>query len=181
MDKLLAWLLALLGFINTPYFYPIPQFNQRITAKSFGQLVTPADAKKFSCGAPFSGYHTGTDLETYPGETDIPVYAVTNSKIVYAGRVPGYGGIVVLSNQEFTFYYGHVKPDNLRVGTSVSKGQQLTVLGKGCTAETDFERSHLHFAIHKGTALDFRGYINSQEELSAWLDPQEMLKSNHAF
>ncbi|MCL4397746.1 M23 family metallopeptidase [Patescibacteria group bacterium] len=173
---------------TSKYFYPISKFDQRISVKSFGQYVTPADAQKLPCGAPFTGYHTGDDLEVFPNELEIPVpvYAISDGKIVYAGTVSGYGGVVIertnIDSQEVTALYGHININSLSVnkGSAVSAGQKLAVLGNACSSQTDYERKHLHFAIHKGAGINFRGYVNSPAELSAWFNPAEVLRLNHA-
>jgi len=48
-------------------------------------------------------------------------------------------------------------------------------LGKGYSDETDGERKHLHFAIHKGTKIDVRGYVQTKGELQDWLNPLPLL------
>lgn len=171
--------------VSAKYSYPISNFDQRITAKSFGQYITAADSRKFPCGAPFVGYHTGDDLETIPDEanTAVPVYSIADGRIISVGQVAGYGGLIVasytLGTEPVTAYYGHINLTKamVKANESVRVGQQLAVLGQGCSTQTDGERKHLHFALHKGTAIDYRGYVSSKEELSAWLDPAAELRS----
>lgn len=168
--------------VSTKYFYPISNYDQRITAKTFGQLITPEDAKKLPCGALFSGFHTGDDLETTPEEAnqDIPVYSIADGKVLSVSHISGYGGMIVasyiLGPQQVTAYYGHIDlaSATIKPNEDVRAGEKLAILGKACSAETDFERKHLHFALHKGTGVDYRGYVSSASELSDWLDPQEV-------
>ncbi|OHA53787.1 MAG: hypothetical protein A2991_00885 [Candidatus Terrybacteria bacterium RIFCSPLOWO2_01_FULL_58_14] len=56
-------------------------------------------------------------------------------------------------------------------GGIVAAGERIGVLGAGDTSETDGERKHLHFAILKDGAVDLRGYVQNQSELSLWYDP----------
>jgi len=49
------------------------------------------------------------------------------------------------------------------------------VLGDHESAETDGERKHLHFGIHKGSDIDMRGYVAIEEELENWIDPQTVI------
>ncbi len=74
-----------------------------------------------------------------------------------------------------TAVYGHIKYFSVEkeAGDLVEKGEQIAILGtKGL--ETDDERKHLHFGIHKGSEVDIRGYVQNKSELSAWLDPNSI-------
>jgi len=65
-----------------------------------------------------------------------------------------------------------MKPSRLpAVGKKVTMGEMIGVLGTGGTAETDGERKHLHFDVVKGDRVDIRGYVQTQAELSGWIDP----------
>jgi hypothetical protein len=44
------------------------------------------------------------------------------------------------------------------------------MLGKGHSPETDGVRKHLHLGIHKGTSIDIRGYVPTQDSVEQWLD-----------
>ncbi len=170
---------------TSKYFYPVSNYEQRITAKTFGQLVTAQDAKKFPCGAPFTGYHTGDDLEIFPTElsTDVPVYSIADGKIISVSHISGYGGLIVISytlgSQPVTAYYGHINLASslVKPNEEVKAGAKLAILGNACSSQTDFERKHLHFALHRGTQIDYRGYVSSQVDLSGWLDPNMELKN----
>jgi murein DD-endopeptidase MepM/ murein hydrolase activator NlpD len=153
---------------------PVAGFRNRVTKKPFGIFITsqtsPIQPERFR------GYHTGADAEYSDITTTVPVHAAQNGTVVYSGYVSGYGGVIVLTgninNQAVRFLYGHLNPSQLLpINTTVSAGQQIGILGKGYSKETDFERRHLHFAIIKGTKIDFRGYVQDKNELVKWLDP----------
>jgi murein DD-endopeptidase MepM/ murein hydrolase activator NlpD len=198
MAKLLATLLAGIFLLLSPrppaktpvpastatFVYPITGYRARLQFRDFGKLVTPAQAKQLPCGFPFSGYHTGDDLEITPEEQnqEIPVYAVTSGQIISAGNVSGYGGLIVMRWPGYTAYYGHISLPSLGVsgGQEVTAGQKLAVLGNACSAQTDFERKHLHFAIHKGDTIDVRGYVQDTSELNAWENPNLFLVREEA-
>ena len=152
--------------------YPIAEFKQRITKKPFGIYVTP----KNSPIQPerFTGFHTGVDVEYTDATSDVPVFAVCDGDIVLARWVSGYGGTVVLkcqiNNTDYFVLYGHLRTSSITKNIKVLKGSQIAVLGKGKTLETDFEREHLHFSVHKNS-LDLRGYVQKQSELNGWIDP----------
>jgi murein DD-endopeptidase MepM/ murein hydrolase activator NlpD len=162
------------------YYYPITDYNQRIQIHSYGTLVNPGDERVLVCGRAFSGYHTGDDLEIKPGEAniDVPIKAIATGTIKQVSWVSGYGGLIVadhnLKGQVVTAYYGHINLNSvsLKTGDGVAAGQVIGNLGQGCSQQTDFERKHLHFDIHKGTTLDVRGYVPSLSVLSQWLDPK---------
>ncbi len=125
-----------------------------MTKKSFGTHVTPTDSPVSP--ERFSGYHTGTDFETFPDEADadVSVFAVCAGPVRFAGRLDGYGGVLI----EQCTYRGE-------------PGGVIGVLGKGYSAETDGERKHLHVSVHKGATLDERGYVSTQAALSGWINP----------
>ena len=155
--------------------FPIAQFEQRITKKPFGIYITPQNSPVMP--ERFTGYHTGDDAEYGDVAGNVPVYAVYSGQIVLSEWVSGYGGTIVLhaviNGEDLYILYGHLNPSSLTpVNSNVTKGEQIAILGQGYTQETDGERKHLHFSIHKGS-LDLRGYVQSQSELSGWYDPLE--------
>lgn len=161
---------------------PITDFFNRITKKPFGIYITP----KTSPIQPekFTGYHAGADAETTPAEAnaDVPIYNIANGMVVFAGRVNGYGGVVIIqstvSGEKITVLYGHVRISSFTIkkGNAIAKGEQIAVLGTGYSNETDGERKHLHLGIIKGTNINYKGYVSSQSQLSAWEDPVAWLK-----
>lgn len=156
----------------TEVIYPIDQFRQRITKKPFGIYITP----KTSPVQPerFTGFHTGVDIEYEDVQSDVPVFSVCDGEIVLARWVSGYGGAAVLKcqlkNVNYYLVYGHLRVTSITKKVKVKRAEQIAVLGTGHTKETDFERKHLHFAIHKNS-LDLRGYVQNKSQLSGWIDP----------
>jgi murein DD-endopeptidase MepM/ murein hydrolase activator NlpD len=168
--------------VQIRYHYPISDYNNRIKYKAFGQYFIGTEPIP-ACGRQFTGYHDADDLEISEAEasTDVPVYAIADGTIRQISTVSGYGGLLILQvnleGQEVTVNYGHVSISSVkvRVGDVVKTGQFLANLGKGCSMETDGERKHLHFAIHKGSQIDLAGYVPTQAELADWLNPKEEL------
>lgn len=156
--------------------WPIDRAEARVTKKPFGLNVRP----ERSPVSPerFSGYHTGVDFEVFSDEVDQPVEirAICTGTLLVKRVAAGYGGLVVqaceFNDQPVTVVYGHLKLISVqtKVGDEVRQGQPLAVLGAGGSMETDGERTHLHLGIHKGTAIDIRGYVSSVAELDQWLD-----------
>jgi murein DD-endopeptidase MepM/ murein hydrolase activator NlpD len=132
----------------------------------------------------FRGYHNATDFEIFDNEidTDIFVRAICDGKLLQKRTATGYGGLVVQSctidEQAVTVVYGHLRLSsiNSQVGAEIKRGDTLGLLGKAYSTETSGERKHLHLGIHKGTAIDIRGYVPNKSELSAWLNFEELVK-----
>ncbi|MCX6726340.1 MAG: M23 family metallopeptidase [Candidatus Shapirobacteria bacterium] len=153
---------------------PIADFKNRITKKFFGTFVTPQNSPVSP--EKFRGFHTGVDVEYGDITAEEQVKNIANGQIIYSGLVSGYGGFVAeqitINSQPFIAIYGHLRPSSLiKNNSKVNAGDQIGVLGTAYSVETDGERRHLHFALLKGTKLDFRGYVQSQSELSLWSDP----------
>jgi hypothetical protein len=156
---------------------PLDRAAERITKKPFGIYITP----KTSPVQPerFQGYHTGTDFEIFPEElsADVPVRAICTGKIAVKRTASGYGGVLVqkctLDNHPITVIYGHLKLASIakNIGDTLNAGDEIGILGKAYSSETDGERKHLHLDIHKGSAVNILGYVQSQSQLSGWIDP----------
>ncbi len=165
--------------VNESIVPPVVDFAARATKKKFGTYVTPTNSPVTP--EKFSGYHTGIDSEFEDVTDNVEVMAVADGTVVYSGMVSGYGGVVGIghriNNVEYVAIYGHLDPTTLiRSGTHVSPGMQVGILGDGYTHETDGERKHLHFALHKGTTINLRGYVSKQTDLSGWVDPNSIIK-----
>jgi murein DD-endopeptidase MepM/ murein hydrolase activator NlpD len=160
--------------------FPIDGAKDRATKKPFGIFITPQNSSVQP--ERFSGYHTGTDFETFPEEQnmDVPVYAITDGKIIMKKSASGYGGVLVesaeINGQSVTIVYGHLNLASIskKVGDSLGAGEQIGVLGKGYSPETDSERKHLHLGIHKGSSVSILGYVQNKSELSGWIDPMSL-------
>lgn len=159
---------------------PLDRASERVTKKPFGIFITPASSPVQP--ERFSGYHTGTDFEVFPNEndSDVVVRAICDGVVIEKRRAAGYGGVVVTSgvfgNQPVTVVYGHLSLAGVswQKGDSVQAGDTIGLLGKAYSDETDGERKHLHVSIHRGTAINIRGYVNSRSDLDEWVDPAEI-------
>jgi murein DD-endopeptidase MepM/ murein hydrolase activator NlpD len=158
--------------------FPIAEFEERITKKTFGIYITPQNSPVRP--ERFSGYHTGVDVEYENTAEEVPIYAIYECEVILKRWVSGYGGTMILKcdivNQEFYILYGHLSEESFIKKNTVKKGERIAILGKGKTRETDFERKHLHFAIMKNN-LDLRGYVQNNKELENWYDPIDFYKN----
>jgi murein DD-endopeptidase MepM/ murein hydrolase activator NlpD len=161
---------------------PISNALTRVTKKPFGIKISP----KNSPVSPekFAGYHTGVDFETLPDEQDseVDIFAICTGDLVLKKRATGYGGAVVqkctIDGSDVTVIYGHLKLESItaKIGQNLNSGDQIGLLGKDYSAETDGERKHLHLGIHKGAAISLLGYVQVQSQLSNWIDTMTLLK-----
>ncbi len=159
---------------------PIANAKDRVTIKPFGLYVTKANSPVQP--ERFAGYHTGVDFETFDNEKerDIAIYAICDGPLLLKKWAAGYGGVVVqkclVENEVVTVIYGHLRILSIsqEIGHELKKGEQLGVLGKGYSGETDNERKHLHLGIHKSATIDIRGYVLGESDLKQWLDLREL-------
>ncbi len=95
---------------------------------------------------PFSGkpaFHTGVDIAAYAGT---PVKSTADGKVIYAGRHPGYGNVVVIEHGfGYSTLYGHLKRLKVVAGQRVKRGDTIGYIGNtGRTAGT-----HLHYEVRR--------------------------------
>lgn len=153
---------------------PVVDFKARITKKPFGIYITPETSPVQP--EKFSGYHNAVDVEYGDVSDDVEIHAAYDGTVIYSGYVSGYGGFVAIQHdfngEKIISIYGHLDPDSqVDNGAKVIKGDKIGILGEAYSNQTDGERKHLHFAIIKGEKLDFRGYVQSESELSLWQNP----------
>ncbi len=161
---------------------PLDRASERVSKKTFGTKVSPNDSPVSP--ERFSGYHTGWDFEIFPDELnhDVTVTAFCGGKVRLKESASGYGGLLVqecnIDSAPMTVVYGHLKLSSIavKVGAYRAPGDEIGLLGDANSAETDGERKHLHFGLRKGTTVNNKGYVGTQAELSAWLDPKDYLE-----
>ncbi len=188
-----SFLLFSPAHMQATWYFPMKRYYERQSLKGFGDFIDDNFYKGKEKLFPYNrfyGYHSAIDLEVFPDEIDkkVPVYAVTSGTIVYIGMLPGYGGVILLrpDNEKCTVLYGHVKIKGLsfKVGDHIGTEAGpvvLTYLGEQFSSETSKERKHLHFGIHKGMDLYFRGHESSLRRVNQkWYNPNYFLKEKQA-
>lgn len=161
---------------------PLDRTSERVTKKTFGTKVSPQSSPVMP--EKFSGYHTGWDFEVFADEIskDVPIVAFCAGKLRSKQTVNGYGGVVIqdceIDGVVMTALYGHLNLASVtnKSGDDLTLGQKIGLLGADKSTQTDGERKHLHFSLHKGSSINLRGYVDTQAELAGWLDPKEYLK-----
>ncbi len=164
---------------TSDYALPTANYKTGQTKKHFGQYITPQNSPVQP--EKFTGYHTGVDIEVPQDNAEVPVYSISNGLTRFVGNVSGYGGVIIIqytiNGEMVTALYGHIRLSSatVKAGDQVAKGEQLAVLGSPYLTETGGERKHLHFSLHRGVAFDYVGYVQKVSELSAWLDPNNII------
>lgn len=91
--------------------------------------------------------HSGIDIAN---SADVPIVAAAGGTVIRANYSSSYGNVVYISHkingQVYTTVYAHMEQFYVKSGQSVSKGQQIGIMGN--TGRSTGQ--HLHFEIHKG-------------------------------
>ncbi|MBI3332035.1 M23 family metallopeptidase [Candidatus Peregrinibacteria bacterium] len=185
----IAVLILLSACSEDTLVWPLPEADSRPTPLHFGLYVTPDPAQNpIDPPERFTGFHTAVDFEIFETETDalIPVFAICSGRVLSSGSAEGYGGVVItrcrMRGQVVTVLYGHLDPESLpRQGSLVRKGNQIGILAAARSAGSGGNRKHLHLGIHKGPDLEFLGYVQTEAELEAFVDPLHVLPSGIPF
>jgi murein DD-endopeptidase MepM/ murein hydrolase activator NlpD len=99
--------------------------------------------------------HPGMDISASYG---LPVAAAGTGEVVWAGRDPGYGGLVVIDHGgQLDTLYGHLSAIYVHEGQKVSRGQPIGAVGASGRATG----AHLHYEVRvSGAPVDPRRYLN---------------------
>jgi len=98
--------------------------------------------------------HPGIDISASYGS---PVTAAGNGAVIFAGRDPGYGGVVIVAHGgQLDTLYGHLSALYVRDGQSVRRGQAIGAVGATGRATG----AHLHYEVRvNGAPVDPRRYL----------------------
>ena len=98
--------------------------------------------------------HPGIDISASFGS---PVTAAGNGAVIFAGRDPGYGGVVIVAHGgQLDTLYGHLSALYVREGQSVRRGQAIGAVGATGRATG----AHLHYEVRvNGAPVDPRRYL----------------------
>ncbi len=110
------------------------------TVKSTG-LIWPTTTRHIS--QYFRWGHTGVDIDN---RSRPPVYAVTSGTVEFAGRLGGYGNLIILNHGNgLSTYYAHLDNFYVSRGQSVTQGAAIGKMGSTGRSTGP----HLHFEIRK--------------------------------
>ena len=98
--------------------------------------------------------HPGIDIQAQYG---MPVTAGGDGEVVFAGRDPGYGRLVIIDHGgDIDTLYGHLSAVYVREGQKVRRGQPLGAVGATGRATG----AHLHYEVRvRTTPVDPRRYL----------------------
>lgn len=164
---------------------PLTDAMSRATPLSFGLYVTPDPATNpIDPPERFTGYHVGTDFEVTQEELDqdVAVFALCTGEVAFSGFTEGYGGLViqrcVINAEPVTVLYGHLVSAGLPAkGIMIAAGERMGSLAPARSTDSDGNRKHLHLGIHRGDEINYQGYVQTPEEMQAYIDPFTLLGS----
>jgi len=146
-------------------------------------------ARRYRIGTSAEAYHTGTDFNLnepyWDADAHSPVYAAASGVVTYAGRLTGWGNVIVIRHDPLvgtmkTMYgrYAHVEEMRVSVGDRVVRGQQIAKVGN---AEGLFAY-HLHFDLSPTSILASQPWhwpkLNRDNLLANYVDPQDFVRTN---
>lgn len=107
--------------------------------------------------SPYGGgneVHPGIDISAQYG---MPVTAGGDGEVIFAGRDPGYGRLVIIDHgADVDTLYGHLSAVYVREGQKVRRGQPLGAVGATGRATG----AHLHYEVRvRNTPVDPRRYL----------------------
>ncbi len=131
------------------------------TKPANGRLTSGFGWRNIGAGNEF---HHGVDIANSIGT---PIVASNGGVVSYASALSSYGNVIMITHivdgAVWTTVYAHLSSIKVSVGQSVSKGQQIGLMGNTGRSTG----SHLHFEIHNGpwksgrpNALNPLQYIN---------------------
>ena len=99
--------------------------------------------------------HPGIDISARYG---LPVAAAGSGAVIFAGRDPGYGGLVIVDHGgQLDTLYAHLSAFYVHEGQQVRQGQPIGAVGATGRATG----AHLHYEVRvNGTPVDPRRYLN---------------------
>ena len=88
----------------------------------------------------------------------MPIAAGGDGKVIFAGRDPGYGALVIIDHgHDVETLYGHLSGIYVREGQHVRRGDIIGALG----ASGRVTGSHLHYEVRvAGRPVDPHRYLN---------------------
>jgi murein DD-endopeptidase MepM/ murein hydrolase activator NlpD len=85
--------------------------------------------------------HDGVDIAAPSGT---PVYAADDGTVIFAGRLHGYGNVVIVQHSDgYTTVYGHNQRNLVNDGARVARGRQIAEIGASGRASAP----NLHFEV----------------------------------
>jgi len=132
-----------------------------------GSFLWPVERGRLTSGfGPRGGaHHDGLDIAAPRG---LPVVAAARGEVIYAGRLRGYGNVVIVDHGDgYASVYAHNERNLVHAGDRVRNREQIATVGQSGQASGP----HLHFEIRKNNvARDPLRYLASRPVRAARLD-----------
>lgn len=132
-----------------PTTHVVEKGTKVVPSRGTGSLAWPAVGGYISShvGYRWGRLHKGIDIARPSNYT---IKAADNGTVVEAGYSGSFGNKVVINhNNGITTLYAHLSSIHVRVGQTVTKGQQIGVMG----STGNSTGTHLHFEVYKNGAL----------------------------
>lgn len=138
------------------------------SAAGSGSFIWPASGVLTSkMGMRWGRLHAGIDIAK---RGTVPVYASAGGTVSYAGKMSGYGNVIMIihniNGKTYTTLYAHLRSINVSSGQKVSQGQFIGYMGNSGnvypkpTKNNPQAGQHLHFEVHNGIWRDKSSAIN---------------------
>lgn len=102
-----------------------------------------------------SNFHTGLDID---GDTGDPIRAAVPGTVTFAGWHGGYGNLVIVTNGNTEYYYGHASKLEVAEGIAVAAGDVIALVG----STGNSTGPHLHFEMRvDGEMVDPLPYLEA--------------------
>lgn len=135
--------------VSSTISYSAPSYENSYTGNlGSGMLGWPVPgARRISSGYGYrsisihSGFHTGIDI---PSPMGTPAVAAESGTVIFAGYSGSYGNLMKVQHSNgIVTYYAHLSGFVASVGSSVSKGQTIALIG----STGNSTGPHLHFEV----------------------------------
>ena len=135
--------------VSSTTAYSAPSYENSYTGNlGSGMLGWPVPgARRISSGYGYrsisihSGFHTGIDI---PSPMGTPAVAAESGTVIFAGYSGSYGNLMKVQHSNgIVTYYAHLSGFVASVGSSVSKGQTIALIG----STGNSTGPHLHFEV----------------------------------
>lgn len=125
---------------------PTPSDTQLMVWPLVGSITSRFGYRRLFADS--SNFHNGLDID---GETGDPILSATSGVVTFAGRMGGFGKLVIVTTGDTEYYYAHASELLVTEGQAVAAGELLARVGTTGVSTG----SHLHFEIRvNGTPVD---------------------------
>jgi len=135
--------------VQQPVSAVVKKGTKVVLGEGSGKFAWPVSSPTITSGfgTRWGKLHKGIDMVS--GNRNI--LAADNGRVVFAGVKSGYGNCVIIDHQNgYETLYGHMSKIYTSVGKIVEKGEKIGYMG----STGDSTGVHLHFEIHKNSALE---------------------------